>query len=147
MRDAGPPASKGGGPPTAETVNREDVSMSWLRPTKLRKADIPLELRLQFEQMGVELVSLIMSRHLEIQGNEYGLPGTMIMPMPLIKERKDRDHAMEWLKEQRSIDERRRDIADRVERWILILVGVEALPIVIQACIKCWTLLSPILKH
>jgi hypothetical protein len=103
--------------------------MSWLNLTKIRKANIPEELRLQFDRMGVEVVSQIMARYLEIEGNRYGFPFVAIVEAPLIEERKDREHATEWLLEQRSISERRREISERIELMILVLVGMEAIPV------------------
>ena len=111
------------------------------RLTKIKQANIPEALRLTFENMGVEVVSQIMARHLEIQGNRYKWPMTFELPgQTIVEERLDREHAISWLTEQRSREERRREITERVEFWILILVAVEALPILLGAAAKCWEL-------
>jgi hypothetical protein len=108
------------------------------RWTKVIEANIPIEQRAGFDRMGVAMVSQILGRDLAIPGPGFVTGYSITLP----KGAPDQGYAWLWLMEQHTRDERRRDIGEFVEISILFLVGVEALPILFSACVKCWQILS-----
>ncbi len=97
----------------------------WYSWTRVARADIPDELRVQFEQLGSEVVAQIVGRPLtHAAGQTVGVPQWAADPG-------ERQHALLWLREQRSRGERRQDISEAVEVAILVLVAVEAIPILV----------------
>lgn len=110
------------------------------RWTKVKIADIPLENRTRYEEMGVAVVSNALSRDLVIPG-----PWMFIIPLehPQRRGLSDSDYAWAWLHEQHTREDRRRDIGECVEILILFLVGVEAVPEFLSLAAKFWQLLLP----
>ncbi len=112
------------------------------RLAKIQKADIPEDIRRRFEQMGAEVVAQIIGRNLVIESSRYEWPSIDVsLTGQKYVEKKDQEYAILWLTEQRSRDERRKEITERVEFWILALVAVEAIPILIKAVIWTWKLI------
>lgn len=103
------------------------------RWTKIQKADIPLEKRTEFENMGVAVVSQALSRDIVIPG-----PWMFTIPWerPGPSGPSDNDYAWAWLREQHTREDRRRDIGEFTEILIVFLVGVEALPVFLSGAVK-----------
>lgn len=103
---------------------------SWLHLPPVFRADIPEDLRSEFERLGETIVA-------QILGQPYALPsevssrGRPEWALYLTK----RDQAIAWLREKRTQDERRRVIGERMEIGILVLVAIEAVPIVLHSVI------------
>ena len=108
------------------------------RWTKVQTADIPPGKRVLFEQMGVAMVSQILGRDLVIPG-----PGGFVVTLESNRSGivTDQEYAWAWLNEQHTRDERRRDIGEFMEFSILLLVAIEALPVLLSAAIACWRLI------
>lgn len=99
------------------------MNLSWLRLTRVFRADIPEHLRVEFERLGEPVVAQVLGRPLtHAAGQTIGVPMWAASAI-------ERELALAWLKERRCIDDRRREIGERVEIWILILVAIEAVPI------------------
>jgi hypothetical protein len=96
----------------------------WYRWTKVQRADIPEGLRVQFEQLGAAVVTQIVGMPLTHSPQTTGVPQWAADPG-------DRGHALVWLREERSRGERRQDISEAVEVAILVLVAIEAIPILL----------------
>ena len=90
---------------------------------KVKKANIPESIRRRFEQMGVGAVSQVVV----ISTITVDLDGSDESPRPYEIPRAHIPFAVDWLAEQRSIDERRQFRQEKVEAWILDLVALEAL--------------------
>jgi len=110
------------------------------RWTDVQIADIPLEKRIRFEEMGVAVVSQALSRDLVIPG-----PWMFTIPWegPVRGGPSDSDYAWAWLREQHTREARRRDIGEFMEILIVLLVGIEAVPVFISGAMKCWHLILP----
>lgn len=97
----------------------------WYWWTNVKRADIPPKLRVEFEQLGEAVVAHIVGRPLT-----HG-PGNIGVPF-WVGQEADRQHALRWLAEQHSRTERRQDIGEAVEIAILVLVAIEAIPILVD---------------
>jgi hypothetical protein len=96
----------------------------WYSWARVEGANIPEALRIQFEQLGQDIVAQIVSRPLTHSVESVGVPRWSGDPG-------DRQLALSWLREQRSRVERRQDISEAVEVAILVLVAIEAIPILV----------------
>lgn len=97
----------------------------WYWWTKVQRADIPTNLRVQFEQLGESVVAHIVGRpYTHAWGQTAGVPEWAATEPP-------RQLALSWLREQHSRQERRQDISEAVEIAILVLVAIEAIPILL----------------
>lgn len=119
------------------TERRRYYAGMWYQWPKVERADIPADLRVQFEQLGEAVVVHIAgSPYTHATGQTPGVPAWAASP-------EKREHAVRWLAEQRSRSERRHDISETVEIAILVLVAIEALPILAQAIRSEWGMVSP----
>lgn len=97
--------------------------------TKVQKADIPPDVRAKFESMGTAVVSQVVARGQEFVG-AASLATFVLRPLPTVKNPvNEKECAIAWLVEQRTMDERRRDKMETIEIAILVFVAIEALPI------------------
>ena len=80
------------------------------------KANIPPDLRVQFEEFGETVVAQIMGRPLSHGVGTVGVP-------PWVKD--NRPEALAWLREQHHIEDRRRTISECMEIAILVFVILE----------------------
>jgi hypothetical protein len=94
----------------------------WYWWTKLERASIPTALRADFERLGETVVSQIAGSPLTHSTQTVGVPRWAGEPA-------ERNQALEWLREQHSRRERREDRVEAIEIAILVLVAIEALPI------------------
>jgi hypothetical protein len=99
------------------------TSILFGRLPKVKKANIPESIRRSFEQMGVGAVSQVVV----ISTITVDLGSSDESPQPYEIRRAHIPFAVNWLIEQRSIDERRQFRQEKVEAWILVLVALEAL--------------------
>jgi hypothetical protein len=97
----------------------------WYWWTNVKRADIPPNLRVEFEQLGEAVVAHIAGRpYSHAAGQTPGVPEWAAFD-------EQRQHALRWLAEQHSRGERRQDISEAVEIAILVLVAIEAIPILV----------------
>jgi hypothetical protein len=108
---------------------------SWF--TKVRNADIPADTRVRFETLGVAVVAQILARDQESRAPKQYVSG-FESHAPVLPADADHAHAVAWLKEQNDKAERRQQISESVEITILILVGIEALPVACAVIVWVW---------
>jgi hypothetical protein len=97
----------------------------WYRWAKVQRADVPPALRCEFEQLGEAVVAQVVGRPLSHSVETVGVPHWAAAPV-------DRQHALAWLREQYSRRERREDRGEAIEIAILLLVAIEAIPILLH---------------
>ena len=91
------------------------------RLPEIKKANIPEAARLRFEQIGPGALSQV------VVITTATVDGPIDSPAhPYEIRREDIPLAVDWLTEQRSVEERRKAREEKVEAWILLLVAVEA---------------------
>jgi hypothetical protein len=100
----------------------------WYWWTKVQRAGIPTDRRVQFEQLGEPVVAQIVGQPFSRQ---FATGQTVGIPEWAATDTDDRQHAFSWLREQHSRHERRQDISEAVEIAILVLVAIEAIPILL----------------
>ena len=107
----------------------------WYWWTALKKADIAPEVRARFESMGTAMVSQLLTKETYLSGGAIG------GYVSTFADQKVADYALNavaWLQEQHSFEERRHDRGEAVEILILVLVGVEAIPVAAPVFGWCW---------
>src|SRR5579884_4138055 len=97
----------------------------WYWWTRVERANISAALRLEFEHLGESVVTHIVGSPLTHSVQTVGVPRWAGDPG-------DRQHALEWLREQHTRRERREDRVEAIEMAILLLVAIEALPILLH---------------
>jgi len=98
----------------------------WYWWTKVERADIPTALRAELESLGEQVVAHIVALPLtHSPAQTVGVPGWAGDPA-------DRQRALAWLREQYTKRDRREDVREAIEVAILVLVAIEALPILVR---------------
>jgi hypothetical protein len=97
----------------------------WYWWTKVERANIPATLRAEFERLGESVVTHIVSSPLTHSVHTVGVPRWAGDPG-------DRQLALVWLREQYTRRERREDRVEAIEMAILLLVAIEAIPILLH---------------
>lgn len=97
----------------------------FIRWTKVNRANIPEELRTDLERYGEAVVAQILGRPYTHSDTTPGVP-------KWAGDGGSRGQALDWLREQHNKEERHRDIGEAMEVAILIFVGVEAVPTIVD---------------
>jgi hypothetical protein len=89
--------------------------------------DVPSELRVEFEEAGVDVVARICGRPLTVQYGTVGVPEWAADPIK-------RQHALSWLQEQRKAQRRR----DAWQFWLTVAGLVVAVIAAGAAILAAW---------
>ena len=87
--------------------------------TQVHRANIPPELRAEFETYGEAVVAQMLGTLLPLTSTTLGLPNWAVVP-------EERQAGLAWLREKHDEETRRHNVTMAMELAILLLVGVEA---------------------